>query len=120
MVASTTMASKTGQAKRKTGRTRSIGLLPVPNQMTISLSRYIRVTTAVTAMNMLSDKMVGASASTVNAMITSTSAGLNTLRDASPTTRISVMVTTTVSSATSVALKLPASSRRRAESNNIS
>ena len=114
------MVSKTGQANKNTGLTSPSGFLPVPSQITISLSRYMRVMTAVTAINMLSDKMVGASDSTVNAMMISTSAGLKILREASPTTRISVMVTTTVTSATRIALKLPASSRRREESNNIS
>ena len=114
------MVTKTGQANKSTGLTSPTGFLPVPSQITISLSRYMRVMTAVTAMNMLSDKIVGASDRTVKAMMTSTSAGLKILREASPTTRIRVMVTTTVTRATSVALKLPASSRRREESNNIS
>ena len=117
--ASVTITTKIGHANRYKGLISAVSPLPLPNQMTISLSRNIRVSTLNTARRRLNDKIVGMSESTVYPMMISTSVGLNVPRDASPTRRISVMVMTTVTNTTRVAPKLRASSFRMEEWNNM-
>ena len=63
--------------------------------------------------------MVGNCPSTVNPITINTSDGLTLPLEAWPRVRMSIMVMTTVTSTTSVAPKLRASSLRRDESNNI-
>ena len=63
--------------------------------------------------------MMGSWPSTVNPITSMTSEGLTLPREACPRVRISIMVMTTVTSTTSVAPKLRASSLRIDESNNI-
>jgi len=92
---------------------------PLANQITISLSRYMRESVLTTATNRLSVKMVDSWPSTVKPMTSITSDGLTLPREAWPRVRMSIMVITTVTSTTSVAPKLRASSLRMDESNNI-
>ena len=113
------MTAITGHANRISGRTRLISPRPLANQITISLSRYMRDNVATTAINRLRLKMVGNWPSTVKPMTSMTSDGLTLPLDACPRVRMSIMVMTTVTSTTSVAPKLRASSLRMDESNNI-
>ncbi|MNW00598.1 hypothetical protein D3C71_1961120 [compost metagenome] len=92
---------------------------PLANQMTISLSRYMRDRDPTTDTNRLRPRMVGNWPNTVKPITMITSDGLTLPRDAWPRVRISIMVMTTVTSTTKVAPKLRASSLRMDESNNI-
>ncbi|MNT35683.1 hypothetical protein D3C72_1717180 [compost metagenome] len=53
------MSSSTGQAKRNSGWTKSARPRPLENQITISLSRYMRESVPTMAMNRLRLRMVG-------------------------------------------------------------
>ena len=57
--ARTRISTKIGQAKRKSGRTSEVRPRPLHSQITISLSRYIRVSTLTMAKNRLKDKIAG-------------------------------------------------------------
>ena len=53
------ISSSTGQAKRNSGCTKSDSPRPLENQITISLSRYMRDRVPTMAMNRLRLRMVG-------------------------------------------------------------
>ena len=57
--ASSATTSSTGQAVRSTGLTKRVSPTPLANQITISLSRYMRPRVATTAMNSDSASIVG-------------------------------------------------------------
>ena len=73
---STAITTITGQANRNRGRTRLIRPRPLANQITISLSRYMRDSVPTTAMNRLRLRMVGNCPNTVKPMTSITSDGL--------------------------------------------
>ena len=109
------ITSSTGQAKRNAGATKPPRPLPPVNQITISLSRYMRDNVPTMAIDRLTARMVANWPSSVYHITTIRSAGLKPPRVVRPSTRNRVWVITMVSSTTKVAPKLRASSLRRVE-----
>lgn len=76
------MTAITGHAKRSNGRSRLMSPWPLENQITISLSLYMRDRTPTTATKRLRLRMIGSCPSTVKPMTNMTSEGLTLPRDA--------------------------------------
>lgn len=99
-----------GQANLSKGRVNEVRPRPLENQMTISLSAYMRDSVETTAMNKLSVKMVVRCPMTVNPITSMTSEGFTEPLVAWPKVRIKIMVITIVARTTTVAPKLRAKS----------
>lgn len=108
-----------GQANRKRGRVNEARPWPLENQITISLSLYMRDKVETTEMKRLRLMMVVIWFNTVKPMTNITSDGLTLPRLAWPSVRIRTTVITIVIKITSVAPKLRARSLRKVEWNNI-
>jgi hypothetical protein len=108
-----------GAAKPSTGRTQAVGDWPLANQITISESRYWRVSAISTAMNSVSTSRTGRKPTEAKAIRGSTLAVSTPPPAARPRIRISVVVAVIVNS---VAKMTPARldrSRRSAFVNSI-
>ncbi len=90
------MTKKIGQEKLKSGLINLVTDMPLENQMTISLSKYIRENVETTVMNKLSASMGAAFPMLLSPISRMTSAGSALPLDANPKIRISMIVMTIV------------------------
>ena len=117
--ANTAMPKHTGQAKLTSGLIKPVKPRPLAFQITISLSLYMRDRATTMAINKQSVKIVDKCPKTKYPMTSSTSVGLTRPLFAKNSTRISIMVITTVMRTTSEAPKVRLNSFRTEEWNNI-
>ena len=104
------MAKRMGHANLNKGGAKEVRPRPLENQITISLSAYMRDNVETTAMNKLSVKMVVRCPMTVKPITSMTSEGFTVPLVACPKVRIKMMVITIVAKTTTVAPKLRAKS----------
>ena len=106
----TPTSTSPGAAVHSTGRTVRASDRPLVNQTAISLSRYMRPSVSTTATNRDKVIIVGRCAMAAKPSSSTTSWGEAVPRAACPRVRMSIIVSTMVSTTTKVAAKLRPSS----------